>query len=85
MVVGYNRGYGCSDESTLGEITEAVIQDNTSRWSGSHLMDPAVVPGILLVNRKLRTDGHDLTDVGATILSHYGIETPPGMTGTPIL
>jgi predicted AlkP superfamily phosphohydrolase/phosphomutase len=85
MVVGYNRGYGCSDESTLGEITEAVIEDNTSRWSGSHLMDPAVVPGILLVNRKLRTDGHDLTDVGATILSHYGIETPPGMTGKPIL
>ena len=24
LVVGYNQGYGCSDESTLGEITEEV-------------------------------------------------------------
>ena len=24
----------CSDPSTLGEITEAVLEDNTSRWSG---------------------------------------------------
>jgi len=85
MVVGYDRGYGCSDASTLGEITEAVIEDNTSRWSGNHLMAPEVVPGVLLLNRKLRADGHDLTDVTATILSHYGIEALPGMTGRPIL
>jgi predicted AlkP superfamily phosphohydrolase/phosphomutase len=85
LVVGYDLGYGCSDESTLGEITEAVIQDNTSRWSGNHLMAPEVVPGVLLLNRKLRADGHDLTDVTATILSYYGIEPLPGMTGGPIL
>jgi predicted AlkP superfamily phosphohydrolase/phosphomutase len=85
LVVGYDRGYGCSDESTLGEITEAVIQDNTSRWSGNHLMAPEVVPGVLLLNRRLRADGHDLTDVTATILSHYGIGPLPGMTGRPIL
>jgi predicted AlkP superfamily phosphohydrolase/phosphomutase len=85
LVVGYDRGYGCSDESTLGEITEAVIEDNTSRWSGNHLMAPEVVPGILLVNRKLSTDGHDLTDVTATILSHYGVRPRESMTGEPIL
>jgi len=84
LVVGYNRGYGCSDESTLGEITEKVIEDNTSRWSGNHLMSPKVVPGILLVNRKLSSDGHDLTDVTATVLAHYGIETLEGMTGQSI-
>ncbi len=85
LVVGYDRGYGCSDESTLGEITEGVIEDNTSRWSGNHLMSPAVVPGILLVNRKLAADGHDLTDLTVTLLSHYGIEARPGMIGEPIL
>jgi hypothetical protein len=46
-VVGYNVGYGCSDESTLGEIVEPGIEDNTSRWSGNHLMAPEVVPGVL--------------------------------------
>jgi len=85
LVVGYNRGYGCSDESTLGEITEEILEDNTSRWSGNHLMSPDVVPGILLMNRKLSSDGHDLTDVTATVLSHYGIQMLPGMTGEPIL
>jgi len=85
MLVGYNRGYGCSDESALGEITEEVLGDNTSRWSGSHLMAPEVVPGILVVNRKLPRDGHDLTDLTATLFSHYGIQPLPGMTGAPIL
>jgi len=85
VVVGYNEGYGCSDESTLGGITEAVIEDNTSRWSGNHLMSPDVVPGVLLVNRKLRGEGHDLTDVTATVLSHYGIKPLPDMTGEPVL
>jgi hypothetical protein len=85
LVVGYDRGYGCSDESTLGEITEAVIEDNTSRWSGNHLMAPEVVPGVLLVNRKLGGEAHDLTDLTATILSHYGIRPLPGMIGEPIL
>ena len=47
LIVGYDRGYGASDESTLGEITEAVFEDNTSRWSGNHLMAPEVVPGVL--------------------------------------
>jgi len=85
LLVGYNKGYGASDESTLGQVTEEVISDNTSRWSGSHLMAPEVVPGILLLNRKGVGEGHDLTDLTATILSYYGIETLPEMTGEPIL
>ncbi|MDH3211917.1 MAG: alkaline phosphatase family protein [Myxococcales bacterium] len=84
LVVGYDVGYGASDESTLGEITEAVLVDNDSRWSGNHLMSPDVVPGILLVNRKLKGDGYALTDLTATLLAHYGLETLPGMVGAPI-
>jgi len=84
LLVGYDAGYGASDESTLGEVTEEVIADNTSRWSGNHLMDPRVVPGVLLLNRKLQSDGHDLTDLTATILSHYGIATPDDMVGKAI-
>jgi len=61
------------------------IEDNTSRWSGNHLMSPDVVPGILLVNRKISGGGFDLTDVTATVLSHFGIQPLPGMTGEPIL
>jgi hypothetical protein len=46
LVVGYNRTYAGSDPSTLGEVTEAVLEDNTSRWSGNHLIDPRLVPGV---------------------------------------
>ena len=84
LIVGYDVGYGASDETTLGEVTADVIADNTSRWSGSHLMDPAVVPGILLSNHKIPTEGHDLMDVTATILAWYGLPPNPGMSGKSI-
>jgi predicted AlkP superfamily phosphohydrolase/phosphomutase len=84
LIVGYDRGYGASDESTLGEITEAVLEDNTSRWSGNHLMAPEVVPGILATNRKLSGSGYDLTDLTVTLLAYYGIDPAPGMIGKPI-
>jgi predicted AlkP superfamily phosphohydrolase/phosphomutase len=84
LIIGYDRGYGASDESTLGEITEAVLEDNTSRWSGNHLMAPEVVPGILATNRKLAGSGYDLTDLTVTLLAHYGIDPAPGMVGERI-
>jgi predicted AlkP superfamily phosphohydrolase/phosphomutase len=84
LVVGYDVGYGASDQTTLGEVTPEVIADNTSRWSGNHLMDPAVVPGVLLSNRKIAADGHGLTDVTATILALYGLPANPGMSGKSI-
>ena len=84
MIVGYDVPYGGSDATTLGEVTEAVLEDNTSRWSGSHLMAPEVVPGVLLVNRKLQGSGHDLTDVTATLLDHYGLPPAEGMVGRSI-
>ncbi len=85
LIVGYDRGYGNSDESTLGEVPAAILVDNTSRWSGNHLMAPEVVPGVLLTNRPIPTDGHDLTDVTATLLAWYGVAPLPGMTGQPVL
>jgi predicted AlkP superfamily phosphohydrolase/phosphomutase len=85
LVVGYNRGYAGSDPSTLGEITEAVLEDNTSRWSGNHLIDPRLVPGVLLANAPLAAGEHDLTDVTASILDHYGLPPAQGMVGQSFL
>jgi predicted AlkP superfamily phosphohydrolase/phosphomutase len=85
LVVGYNEGYGGSDPSTLGEITEAVLDDNTSRWSGSHLIDPRLVPGVLLVNTPIAGGEHGLTDVTVSILDHYGLPPQHGMVGRSFL
>jgi predicted AlkP superfamily phosphohydrolase/phosphomutase len=84
LVVGYDIGYGASDESTLGEIVEPEIEDNLSRWSGNHLMDPEVVPGVLLANEKLGRTGYSLPDVTATLLTHYDVPLPEGMEGKDI-
>jgi len=84
LIVGYEVGYGASEESTLGEIVEPLLEDNTSRWSGNHLMDPELVPGILLSNRKFPAAGYDLRDVTATVLGHFGVAPPAGMEGKNI-
>jgi hypothetical protein len=85
LVVGYNQSYAGSDPSTLGEIGEAVLEDNTSRWSGNHLIDPRLVPGVLLVNGPIDPGEHDLTDVTASILDYFGLRPAPGMVGTSFL
>jgi predicted AlkP superfamily phosphohydrolase/phosphomutase len=85
LVVGYDKGYGHSDESTLGEILEPILEDNTSRWSGNHLMAPEVVPGVLLSNQALAGTGHNLTDVTATLLAWYGLTPLPEMQGKSFL
>jgi predicted AlkP superfamily phosphohydrolase/phosphomutase len=85
LVVGYDAGYGCSEESTLGEITAQVVEDNVRGFTGNHLMAPEVVPGVLLVNRRLPGDGHDLEDLTVTLLRHFGVAPAEGMTGRSIL
>jgi predicted AlkP superfamily phosphohydrolase/phosphomutase len=85
LVVGYNVGYAGSDPSTLGEVSEAVLEDNLSRWSGNHLIDPSLVPGVLLVDGPLAPGEYDLTDVTVSILDHYGLPPAPGMVGTSFL
>ncbi|HZJ70796.1 MAG TPA: hypothetical protein VFF36_07690, partial [Planctomycetota bacterium] len=85
LVVGYDAGYGCSDDSTLGAVPDVVLEDNLRGFTGNHLMAPEVVPGILLVNRRLAADGHDLTDLTATLLRHFGVAPADGMRGTSIL
>lgn len=85
LVVGYNIHYGASDESTLGEITETVLEDNTDKWSGSHLMAPSVVPGLLMSNQPFtRTTPMSLPDVTASVLDLYGLNPSDGMVGTSI-
>lgn len=85
LVVGYDKGYGHSDESTLGEMPAVVFEDNTSKWSGNHLMAPEVVPGVILTNRPIAGQGHDLTDVTATLYAWYGLPPVEGMKGEPVL
>jgi len=82
LVVGYDRGYGVSDASTLGEVVGGpIIEDNPTGFTGNHLMAPEVVPGVLLSNRRIPGDGYALTDVTATLLDLFGVPLDEGMIG----
>lgn len=84
--VGYNRGYGNSDESSLGRVTNAILSDNLGgTFTGSHLMDPSVVAGTLLTNRRIALSDPRLEDLTVEILTTYGIEPEKAMTGRPVL
>jgi len=90
LQLGFNVGFGCSDESAAGQVTGdwqsgEIIVDNDSRWSGSHLMDPELVRGTLVV-RSGATLSKDpaLEDVTATLFSLFGVTPPAGTDGKPL-
>lgn len=87
LIVGYNSGYGNSDEASLGRIPNAVLQDNdrAGTFNGSHLMAPDVVAGVLLSNLRVRPGTHALEDLTVEVLARYGIEPDASMRGHRVL
>lgn len=50
LVVGYERGYRASWQTSLGAVPQGLLEPNRQKWSGDHCMDPALVPGVLFAN-----------------------------------
>ncbi len=90
LQLGFNVGHGASDECAIGGVTGdwqhgRCIVDNDSRWSGSHLMDPELVRGTLLVRGKVSLSKDPaLEDVTATLYSRFGVAPPEGLDGKPL-
>jgi arylsulfatase A-like enzyme len=59
--------------------------DNLKKWSGDHIVDPALVPGVLLMNRAFRGEGASLLDLAPTILDALGLPPGPAMEGSSLL
>jgi bisphosphoglycerate-independent phosphoglycerate mutase (AlkP superfamily) len=83
-LVRYNKGYRASWETVLGSFPEGVLRDNKQKWSGDHLMEAALVPGILLSNKEIRLENPALTDLAPTVLDEFGIPKQEGMIGQSI-
>jgi predicted AlkP superfamily phosphohydrolase/phosphomutase len=77
LILGFARGVRGSDESALGQLSTEIMADNTSRWSGDHMADHEVIPGILLTNRPLQRDVTSLKNLAAAVLAEFGIEGFP--------
>jgi len=81
LILGYHDGYRASWETVLGKMPRDLIVDNLDRWSGTHLIDPERVPGMLLTNLNGISDSPSISDIAPTVLAAYGIECPESMTG----
>ena len=81
LMVHLDRGYRVGWATGLGGVAAEVLSDNIKRWSGDHIFDPAVVPGVLFMNRPFRSSGCDLRDLSPTILEAFGVSPRSTLEG----
>ncbi len=81
LIIGYNEGYRASWDGVTGIVNAVVIDDNTKAWSGDHCIDPALVPGVLFSNLKIKTASPSIMDIAPTALELFGLTPPAHMDG----
>jgi predicted AlkP superfamily phosphohydrolase/phosphomutase len=73
LFIGFNIGFQSSWQTALGEVPNVLLEANPKKyWSGTHLFDPAFVPGIVLTNKKITKSNPTLYDMTPTILKLIG-------------
>jgi len=85
LLLLFANGYRVSWGTGLGAVPRGWFEDNVRKWSGDHIIDPPLVPGVLFMNRPFSTENPRLLDLAPTILSALG--APPGehMEGESLL
>ncbi len=84
LLVGYNHGYRISWDGATGVVAGPVFEDNVKAWSGDHIVDPRIVPGIVLSSHPIDKEDPAILDLAPTALSFFGIRPPAHMEGAPI-
>jgi predicted AlkP superfamily phosphohydrolase/phosphomutase len=74
LYLGFNKGYRASWQTALGASPKVLLEDNLKDWSGDHLVDPQLVPGILFANRRVALAHPTLYDLAPTVLRFMGFD-----------
>jgi predicted AlkP superfamily phosphohydrolase/phosphomutase len=85
LVVRFAQGYRASWTTAVGGVPRDLFEDNIKRWSGDHIVDPELVPGVLLMNRPFQSQRTRLIDLAPTILAALGAPRGAVMEGAPLL
>jgi len=85
LLINFAPGYRVSWDTPLGGIPDGIFEDNRKKWSGDHVIDAELAPGILLLNRPLRNNNATLIDLAPTILEALGAPVDPELEGTSLL
>ena len=81
LVINFAEGYRASSLTALGGISGVSFADNIKPWSGDHVVDPALVPGVFFANRPFRNDSVNMLDMAPTILHALGVPKGEKMEG----
>jgi predicted AlkP superfamily phosphohydrolase/phosphomutase len=84
LLINFQEGYRASWATALGGMSGNVLENNSKRWSGDHIIDPELVPGVLFMNRSFRANA-DMKDLAPTILHALGLAKPSSMEGESLL
>jgi predicted AlkP superfamily phosphohydrolase/phosphomutase len=84
IIVGYADGYRASWDAAVGKVSAEVFEDNKKCWSGDHCIDPHLVPGVLLSNRRIDAMNPGIEDMAPTALELFGVKPPAYMEGKPV-
>ena len=82
VIAGHPRPYLLTG---AGGAPAGAFEDNVRKWSGDHIIDPLLVPGVLFMNRPFRAAGADLKDMAPTLLDALGVPKGPAMEGDSLL
>ncbi len=74
LYLGLERGYGVSWQTALGATPSELLEDNARKWSGTHLIDPELVPGVLFCSRPVAGGSPTLYDIAPTVLRWMGMD-----------
>jgi predicted AlkP superfamily phosphohydrolase/phosphomutase len=85
LLVNFAAGYRVSWATARGKAPAGHFEDNLKKWCGDHLIDPALVPGVLFMNRAFRGAQASLTDLAPTILAALGAPKGREMEGASLL
>lgn len=72
LFLGFSIGYRSSWQTAIGGCPELLIEDNVKKWSGDHLFDPKLIPGVLFTNFEVNTAQPSIYDIAPTILNLVG-------------
>lgn len=84
LIVGFEDGFRASWQTAIGGAPAEIMEDNLKKWTGDHIFDPSVVPGILLTNFVTNNNSPSLMDIAPTVLSCFGMHAD-GMDGKSLL
>lgn len=85
VLVRFAPGYRASWATALGGAPPGLCEDNVRRWAGDHIVDPASVPGLLLMSHPFDDAAPRMVDLAPTILAALGVEPAPVMEGRSLL